>query len=189
MSNLRLTSDRDRNQAEPQNSFHAQQYQHAAAAGSAAGVAGRDRRQHRRHDLEQQDIAVERWDGGAGPGGSRRRRQAVAGPRAVPAALGQILDLSAGGVRIRTSERGLRPDHQVRVRLELPAFAGISPFVDTTGPDPRPSRQWVGWMTVTRVQPVPGAPGSFDVAGRLVDMEDLDRGMLGLYLSTQPLAA
>jgi hypothetical protein len=30
---------------------------------------------------------------------------------------------------------------------------------------------------------------NFDVAGRLVDMEEMDRGMLGLYLSTQPLAA
>jgi hypothetical protein len=28
-----------------------------------------------------------------------------------------------------------------------------------------------------------------DVAGKLVDMDDLDRGMLGLYLSTQPIAA
>ena len=28
-----------------------------------------------------------------------------------------------------------------------------------------------------------------DVAGRLVDMDEMDRGMLGLYLSTQPLAA
>jgi hypothetical protein len=29
----------------------------------------------------------------------------------------------------------------------------------------------------------------YDVAGRLADMDDIDRGMLGLYLSTQPLAA
>jgi hypothetical protein len=28
-----------------------------------------------------------------------------------------------------------------------------------------------------------------EVAGRLVDMDELDRGMLSLYLSTQPLAA
>jgi hypothetical protein len=30
---------------------------------------------------------------------------------------------------------------------------------------------------------------SYDIAGRLVDMDEMDRGMLGLYLSTQPLAA
>ena len=31
--------------------------------------------------------------------------------------------------------------------------------------------------------------GDLDIAGRLVDMDEVDRGMLGLYLSTQPLAA
>jgi hypothetical protein len=29
----------------------------------------------------------------------------------------------------------------------------------------------------------------YDLGGRLIEMDDLDRGMLGLYLSTQPLAA
>lgn len=132
---------------------------------------GRERRAYRRHDLEQQDIAVDRFDGNRSL-------------RAVP--LGRIVDLSAGGVRLRTTQ-ALRPDHQVRVRIELPPFAGICPFVDTASGQPRPKREWVGWMTVTRCKPVDG--GGFDVAGRLVDMEDLDRGMLGLYLSTQPLAA
>ncbi len=42
-------------------------------------------------------------------------------------------------------------------------------------------------MTINRVQKM--EDGEYDVAGRLVDMEDIDRGMLGLYLSTQPLAA
>jgi ABC-type dipeptide/oligopeptide/nickel transport system ATPase subunit len=31
--------------------------------------------------------------------------------------------------------------------------------------------------------------GEIEIAGRLLDMEEMDRGMLGLYLSTQPLAA
>ena len=31
--------------------------------------------------------------------------------------------------------------------------------------------------------------GELEIAGRLVDMEEIDRGMLGLYLSTQPMAA
>jgi hypothetical protein len=100
---------------------------------------------------------------------------------------GQIVDLSAGGVRIRTTQANLRTDTQVRVRLDLPPYAGICPFIDTTSGQPRPKREWTGWMTVARIRPLPG--GACEVAGRLVDMEEIDRGMLGLYLSTQPLAA
>lgn len=137
---------------------------------ATAGVAARDRREHRRHDLEQQGITVERWDG--------RRGSDV---------IGRIVDISAGGVRMRTTQRGLRPDHQVRVRLELPPYAGISPFIDTAAGKPEPKQEWVGWMAVCRV--VETADGEFEVAGRLLDMEEMDRGMLGLYLSTQPLAA
>ena len=137
---------------------------------ATAGVAARDRREHRRHDLEQQGIAVERWDG--------RRGADV---------IGRIVDISAGGVRIRTSQRGLRADHQVRVRLELPPFAGISPFIDTAAGRPEPKQEWVGWMAVCRV--IETGDGEVEIAGRLLDMEEMDRGMLGLYLSTQPLAA
>ena len=133
--------------------------------------SGADRRTYRRHDLDTQSIHVERWDG------TRRDRQLF----------GRIVDLSAGGVRIRTNQANVRPDGQVRVRLELPAYAGISPFVDTSAPMPAPKRDWVGWMTISRVQNI--GSGEYDVAGRLVDMEEIDRGMLGLYLSTQPLAA
>jgi len=140
---------------------------------SALTAHGDDRREHRRHDLEQQGLTIERWDGAGRHGGG--------------AALGQIVDISAGGVRIRTSEPNLRPDHQIRVRLELPAYAGICPFVDTTGRQPEPKHEWVGWMAVCRVQRIGG--NELEVAGRLLDMEDMDRGMLGLYLSTQPLAA
>lgn len=137
---------------------------------ATAGIAARDRREFRRHDLEQQGIAVERWDG--------RRGDEV---------IGRIVDISAGGVRLRTSDRGLRVDHQVRVRLELPPFAGISPFIDTAAASPAPKQEWVGWMAVCRVIDVGG--GELEIAGRLLDMEEMDRGMLGLYLSTQPLAA
>ena len=42
-------------------------------------------------------------------------------------------------------------------------------------------------MAVTRVKKFDAQ--QVEVAGRLVDMDDLDRGMLSLYLSTQPLAA
>jgi hypothetical protein len=42
-------------------------------------------------------------------------------------------------------------------------------------------------MAVNRVKPLDAS--HTEVAGRLVDMDEMDRGMLGLYLSTQPLAA
>ena len=87
---------------------------------------------------------------------------------------------------MRTEQANLKTDHQIRVRLELPTYAGICPFVDTSGEKMEPRKDWVGWMTVARVQQV---GKQFEVAGQLVDMEDIDRGMLGLYLSTQPLAA
>lgn len=133
------------------------------------GPRGTERRRHRRHDMEQQAINVERWDGSG-----------------KAETFGRILDLSAGGVRVRTRQAGIRVDNQIRVRLELPAYAGICPFVDTSATQPQPKREWVGWMAVARVQQ---NGEEYDVAGSLIDMEDIDRGMLGLYLSTQPLAA
>ena len=130
----------------------------------------RERREHRRHDLEGQQIIVERWDG------ERRGGRPM----------GTLVDLSAGGVRFRTQSKDLRPETQIRVRLTLPDYAGISPFIDTTD-GVKPRREWVGWMTIARVREIDRK--SVDVAGRLNDMEEMDRGMLGLYLSTQPLAA
>ena len=134
-------------------------------------VAAADRREHRRHDLESQGIPVERWDG----------KKRAGKP------LGKIVDISAGGVRLRTESSGtIRPDQQIRVRLELPAYAGISPFIHAGEKGMQGKHDWVGWMTVSRVVQ---QGDECDVAGRLVDMDEMDRGMLGLYLSTQPLAA
>ena len=132
---------------------------------------GAERREHRRHDMAHQEIVIDRWDG------ARRAGQPF----------GQIVDLSAGGVRIRTEQTNVRPDQQVRVRIELPDYAGICPFIDTTSKEVQPKREWVGWMAVARVNKIDER--NVDVAGRLVDMDEMDRGMLGLYLSTQPLAA
>ena len=129
-----------------------------------------ERRAHRRFDMEHANTPIERWDG-------RRDSRLV---------FGRILDLSAGGIRLRTRQTGIRADQQIRVRLELPNNGGIHPFVDTSTGEPRPSGEWVGWLAVSRVKQVGDA---VEVAGKLVDMEELDRGMLGLYLSTQPLAA
>jgi hypothetical protein len=134
--------------------------------------AGHERREHRRHDLEQQGIAVERFDGS----------------RKAGATFGQLVDLSAGGARIRVKGASVKPDSQIRVRLSLPEYAGISPFISSADGQASPKKEWVGWMAVARVFPVAGSK-DVDVAGRLVDMEDMDRGMLKLYLSTQPLAA
>lgn len=91
------------------------------------------------------------------------------------------------GCAFRTTEGNVKPDHQICVRLELPAYAGISPFISSQSEALAPKNEWVGWMTVSRVIPIGG--NEYDVAGRLVDMDEIDRGMLGLYLSTQPLAA
>jgi len=147
------------------------EYKPAAKFQVAVESDGAERRQHRRHDLEQQGIAIDRWDG------SRRTGEPF----------GQIVDLSAGGVRIRTEQANVRPDQQVRVRIELPVYAGISPFIESSDKKLEPKREWVGWMAVARVNKVDEK--TVDVAGRLVDMDEMDRGMLGLYLSTQPLAA
>ena len=135
-----------------------------------ARTAAAEQRSHRRYDLGGQTLTVNRWDA------SRRTAQP----------LGYLVDLSAGGARIRTEQTNIKPDSQIRVRLELPSYAGICPFIETTNGTPQPKNEWVGWLAVSRVQKV---DGKYEVAGRLVDMDEMDRGMLGLYLSTQPLAA
>ncbi len=143
--------------------------------GDTEGVAGKimiaERRAHRRHDLEGRSIKVDRWDG----------------MKMVSREWGQLIDLSASGVRIRTNDDSVKPGQQVRVRIELPSFAGICPFVQNSAKGLEPKREWVGWMTVVWTRPYSG--NECEVAGRLADMDELDRGMLSLYLSTQPLAA
>ncbi len=129
-----------------------------------------ERREHRRHDLEEQGLAVERWD-------AMRQRGEV---------FGTIVDLSPGGVRFKTRQTNVKRDTHIRLRLKLPTFAGISPFIDHDH-DHAPKTEWVGWLVVTRV--MRREDGYQEVAGRLVDMDEIDRGMLGLYLSTQPMAA
>ena len=131
---------------------------------------GMDRREHRRYELGGQTLQVNRWDG--------RRRETLD--------FGYLVDVSAGGVRVRTNQENIKTDHQIRVRLEMPSYAGICPFVDSAAPQPKPRNEWIGWMAVSRVQKI---GNEYDIAGRLIDMDEMDRGMLGLYLSTQPLAA
>lgn len=130
----------------------------------------RERRKHRRHDLEPQGLGVCRFDGRSRHGDT----------------FGQVVDMSSGGIRIRTRQANIRADQQIRVRVELPTYAGISPFIDVSTGEAKPRTDWTGWLSVCRVKQ---SGTEFEVAGKLVDMEELDRGMLGLYLSTQPLAA
>lgn len=134
---------------------------------------GAERRQYRRHELEHRGLPVQRWAGAV--------------PSRDGGTLGVLVDLSAGGARIRTVDRSIRPDSHIRIRLELPEYAGICPFINTQSEQPAPKREWIGWMNVRRV--VEREDGELEVAGPLEDMDEMDRGMLGLYLSTQPLAA
>jgi hypothetical protein len=147
---------------------------------------GRDRRAHRRHDLLDRDIVVERLDAAR-----EKVKSARSGPKSADTApatqpFGQLIDLSAGGIRLRTTDRSATIGSQIRVRIELPAFAGISPFIDHTGPTIRPKREWTGWLTVVRIRDL---GNEREIGARLEDIDELDRGMLSLYLSTQPLAA
>jgi hypothetical protein len=130
-----------------------------------------ERREFRRFDVESWNISMDRWEG--------RQDETVT--------FGKVMDMSAGGVRLRTRRADVRADQQIRVRLELPPISGISPFVATADGTAKPTREWTGWLAVARVWQ--NADGSFDVAGRLEDMAAMDRGMLGLYLSVQPMAA
>src|SRR4051794_24916290 len=96
-----------------------------------------DQREHRRYDLGGQTLSVNRWDA------NRRSAQP----------LGYLMDLSAGGVRVRTGQ-SVKADSQIRVRLDLPAYAGISPFIDTQTGDAQPKTEWIGWLAVSRVRKI-----------------------------------
>lgn len=131
---------------------------------------GQDRRKHRRQDLEMANVLVERYDG----------------PMKGGRPLGMAIDLSASGIRIRVRNPEMKVGSQIRIKLCLPSYAGITPFVAADGSG-NGCNDWTGWLTVTRMTKVDS--DLWDVAGRLVDMREIDRGMLKLYLSAHPLAA
>lgn len=133
---------------------------------------GSERRIHRRHTMETRNVAVKQID--------RRGGNAVE--------FGQLMDISASGVRVRIpAANPVQAQRQIRLRIELPAFGMIAPFIDTSHRRVQPSNCWTGWVEVCRVHSVD--EHHCDVAGRILDMRDMERGMLGLYLSTQPMAA
>ena len=132
---------------------------------------GPERRAHRRHELAASAVAVHRPDGNGELGEF----------------VGTILDLSAGGVRIRTGVGSdVKPGETIDVLLNLPEHAGIRPFIRLAG-SPEPACDWSGQLEVLRR--IDNEDGTFSLGGRLLGMSDNDRGMLGLYLSIQPLAA
>jgi hypothetical protein len=120
----------------------------------------------------------------------RRHQPAVNDPSSVREESdihGEIVDLSSGGLLMRTDDPNVRPGDSVHVCLTLPAHAGIQPFIRLAGATPEPTCEWRGRFDVARR--VDRGDGTFDLGGRFADMTPVDRGMLGLYLSTQPLAA
>ena len=146
---------------------------HLRLVGQDDGPTAADRRRFRRHDLCQPQLLLDRWDeagGGVGP------------------AVGEIVDLSASGVRVRTADASIRPGQTLPIRLSLPKHAGITPFVRAAAAgELRPACEWTGALCVLRR--VERLDGSLELGGRLVGMDEAVRGMLSLYLSIQPLAA
>ena len=146
---------------------------HMRLVGEGAGRPS-DRRQFRRHELCELDrpqLVVERWDAAAGVG----------------AKIGDLVDLSAGGVRVRTGDATVKPGQTLSIRLSLPSHAGITPFVRASEGELRPACEWTGSLCVMRR--VERMDGSLELGGRLIGMDEAVRGMLSLYLSIQPLAA
>ena len=130
-----------------------------------------ERRRFRRQDMAALHVVIERVGGRAGQ---------------IADKLGQLMDLSPGGMRIRTTANDLVAGTQLKVRLELPAYAGISPFVAGDGSG-KGTNVWTGKIEVVRTYRI--AEDKWDVACQALDMREIDRGMLTLYLSAHPLAA
>ena len=128
-----------------------------------------ERRKHRRHDLSEHDLPV----------------YAVIDGIPADTARGTLQDISSGGMRFTTMSSSIQPNTQIAVQLSLPPFAGIRAFINKS--NERPATEWQGTMSVTRV--IRQDDGSYEIAGRLLDLSEGERGLLGLYLSTQPLAA
>ncbi len=153
----------------PQPVDHVAMPAQAATTTISTSTRAQDRRRHRRHELSHPtNLSGIQCDFGDN-------------------ITGGVVDLSAGGVRIRTADDTIRPGTNVEVRLSLPQHAGISPFVRLAGAQPEPSCEWSGTFEVARR--VERTDGTFDLGGTLLNMTPVDRGMLGLYLSIHPLAA
>lgn len=146
----------------------------ASVAMSSMSIYGErprlERRRFRRQDMESLHVAIGR----------------IGAKAETLDPIGQLMDLSPGGMRIRTTACDLAAGAQLKVRLQLPAYAGISPFVSADGSG-RGTNEWTGRIEVVRTYRI--AEDKWDIACRTVDMREIDRGMLTLYLSAHPLAA
>ncbi|MEM1012485.1 MAG: PilZ domain-containing protein [Planctomycetota bacterium] len=136
------------------------------ATSPMANTRDADRRRHRRHQT-------------AFP--------AIAQPIESQAVIGEIIDLSSGGARLVTTDASAKPGDVTEVRLTLPPHAGIQPFIRLASDEVQPTCAWQGKFEIARR--IDRGDGTFELGGKFCDMTPVDRGMLGLYLSTQPLAA
>ncbi|MGF1634868.1 MAG: PilZ domain-containing protein [Phycisphaerae bacterium] len=127
-----------------------------------------ERRRWKRKDIAWRDLEIDRMV----PGTLKSE------------SLGRIVDMSAGGIKVHVSQH-IPIGTQIYVRLRLPAFAGISPFLAEGAL--RPASQWVGYVHVARI--TRDENGQFEAGLEMLDLDDRNRGMLGLYLSTMPAAA
>jgi hypothetical protein len=126
----------------------------------------------------------------------RHRRHApvtstATAPGAIRSDLGSIVDLSVSGLRLVTQDPSLKPGTSVDIRLRLPEHAGVRPFAGNADQDGglrlRPADEWAGQLLIRRR--IDREDGTFEIGGELTGISAIDRGMLGLYLSIQPVAA
>lgn len=145
-----------------------------AAAWPARARLGQERRQTHRHELypsaPSEPISIEFAASGVAQG----------------PVIGELLDLSASGYRIETRDATLSPGSDVSVRLRLPTSLGINPFF-TAGDRGEPTNEALVKLTVLRR--FEREPGVYEIGGTIDGLDENQRGMLRLYLSTQPLAA
>ena len=97
---------------------------------------------------------------------------------------GQLVDISAGGVRVRTTDGNIKEKQEIHVAMSMPDRYGVSAFIDRKAGTAKPMADWTGRMNIRRVKKV---GKQFEVSGELLDMTQNDRDMFRLYLSTQPL--
>ena len=124
-----------------------------------------ERRRTFRMDLEDRDIAVELRS----PAGRPGKR------------IGTVIDLSTEGMKFKTRFGELAVGDRLSIKIQLPSMCGISAFVSHD--DGRATDAWSGDFEVARV--VKRMDGGYDIGGRLMNLTDTDKGLLGLYLSLQ----
>ena len=128
-----------------------------------------ERRRTFRTDLEDRNIAVE-----------------LRAPKGKPGkTIGTVMDLSTEGMKFKTRFGELAVGDRLSIKIQLPTMSGISAFVDKG--EGKATNAWSGDFEVARV--VRRMDGGYDIGGRLMNLTEADRGLLGLYLSLQTMTA